>query len=501
MRLMSWVATLWAIFLLSYGGNVLAVSVDPASVESESFVINYGLNDVWYDPLTDGQGFTITVFEDKGTVFLTWLTYDTELPEPGATADLGDAGQRWLTASGAYEGSQAELVVYSASGGLFDTALPAPQLNPIGSIILQFDDCYSGLISYDLPGIRRSGSIPIERTASGNIALCEVLSNSELPAGSCYVSKGDAPAVFNPFFAVWGSSSEDVFAVGGSGTILHYDGTNWTPMTWGGEFGFEGVWGSSSRNVYAVGGADGFGIAFGIILHYDGACWRQVFSTTDYQFTDVWGSSSADVYATTSRGPILHFDGKSWKSMRLESGTIAADGASGVWGTGTDDVFVVNAGIVWHFDGSSWKLAASVDASSLRRVWGSSSTDVYTVGQRYTSSQTRAAVWQYDGNSWKFVPSDTEGDRWDVWGSSSNNVYIVGNTPSQGLISHYDGFDWKTTLVAVTPTLQGVWGSSANDIYAVGGGARNGFCCSGEGTILHFNGSSWQTVMESGHLK
>jgi len=77
----------------------------------------------------------------------------------------------------------------------------------------------------------------------------------------------------------------------------------------------------------------------------------------------------------------------------------------------------------------------------------------------------------------------------------------VGNTPSEGLISHFDGFDWKTTLVAVTPTLQGVWGSSANDIYAVGGGARNGFCCSGEGTILHFNGSSWQTVMEYGHLK
>jgi len=38
MRLMSLVATLWVIFLLSYGGNVMAVSVDPASVESEPIV-------------------------------------------------------------------------------------------------------------------------------------------------------------------------------------------------------------------------------------------------------------------------------------------------------------------------------------------------------------------------------------------------------------------------------------------------------------------------------
>ena len=32
---------------------------------------------------------------------------------------------------------------------------------------------------------------------------------------------------------VWGSSGTDVFAVGGSGTILHYDGTNWSAMTSG----------------------------------------------------------------------------------------------------------------------------------------------------------------------------------------------------------------------------------------------------------------------------
>lgn len=56
-------------------------------------------------------------------------------------------------------------------------------------------------------------------------------------------------------------------------------------------------------------------------------------------------------------------------------------------------------------------------------------------------------------------------------------------------------------LVNVTSTLQGVWGSGENDIFAVGGEARNGFCCSGEGTIFHFDGSAWQTVMACGQFK
>jgi hypothetical protein len=499
MLLRQLITSLSVVILLCCGGKTMADSNEMDRAESEGLVINAGLNDAWYDPLTDGQGFTITVFEEKGTVSLTWFTYDTQLPEPGTTANLGDHGQRWLIAVGPFEGAQAELVVYSASGGLFDATLPVPELDPVGSILLQFDDCYSGMITYELPGIGRSGSIPIERVASDNIALCKAMSPAVLPLQSCYISNGDVPTVFSRLFAVWGNSSNDVFVVGGSGTILHNDGTNWTPMTWGGGFGFEGVWGSSGKDVYAVGGGDGFGLAYGIILHYDGNCWREVFSTTEYQFTDVWGSSGRDVFATTSRGPILHYDGTGWTPMK--SGTETMDGLGGVWGMGTDNVYAVGGNEIWHYDGSSWQLMTSVDAKSIRRVWGSGATDIFAVGANYTPTQTEAAIWHYDGSSWKFMPSDIEGMRWSVWGSGPDNVFTVGDVSSQGLISHYNGFNWKTIPVANTPTLQGVWGSSANDIFAVGGGARNGWCCSGKGTILHFDGNSWHSVMEYGRFR
>jgi len=50
------------------------------------FEMNPGLNDAWFNPDTDGQGFFVTVFPDLGFVLLAWFTYDTELPPQDATA-------------------------------------------------------------------------------------------------------------------------------------------------------------------------------------------------------------------------------------------------------------------------------------------------------------------------------------------------------------------------------------------------------------------------------
>lgn len=138
----------------------------------EGFSINPGLNDAWYYPETDGQGFVITVFPGQKTVFLVWFTYDTELPPPDATANLGDPGQRWITAQGGYWGGEADLEVGSMTGGLFDSAEPKPYRVPGGSILLQFEDCNTGSVFYDIPSIGRTGMVPIQRVNSENVALC-----------------------------------------------------------------------------------------------------------------------------------------------------------------------------------------------------------------------------------------------------------------------------------------------------------------------------------------
>lgn len=142
------------------------------------FSINPGLNDAWYNPDTDGQGFYIVVFGDTKTVSLAWFTYDTEQPTDNAKAVVGDPGHRWLTAFGAFDDTTATLDVVNTIGGSFDDGLPAPSSEPFGTIDLSFDNCESGRIEYEFPGPDLRGSMPIQRVADTNVALCEKLSKA-----------------------------------------------------------------------------------------------------------------------------------------------------------------------------------------------------------------------------------------------------------------------------------------------------------------------------------
>ena len=163
-------------------GNIIVeenLVMTAVSTEQEPvvFAINPGLNDAWFNPNTSGQGFFITVFPDLNAVSLAWFTYDTELPQQDASANLGDPGHRWMTAVGAINGNSAVLDIEFASGGLFDTATEIQRTEPgsVGTITLTFEDCNAGLVEYDIATIDQQGSVPIQRVATDNVALCEAL--------------------------------------------------------------------------------------------------------------------------------------------------------------------------------------------------------------------------------------------------------------------------------------------------------------------------------------
>lgn len=159
--------------------EVDAIVGDLAVVPGEGFRINRGLNDAWYYPATTGQGFYITVYPECEVVFLGWFTFDTEPTDENAPAILGESNHRWLTAQGSYAGAQAELQLHLSSGGIFDSETPAVEHDPYGSILLQFEDCSSGSVVYDIPSLGLSGIIPIQRIVPDNIAHCENLSEAQ----------------------------------------------------------------------------------------------------------------------------------------------------------------------------------------------------------------------------------------------------------------------------------------------------------------------------------
>ena len=90
----------------------------------------------------------------------------------------------------------------------------------------------------------------------------------------------------------------DVFAAGPAG-VAHYDGSNWMPMSVpSGEF--RGVWGSSGADVFAVGPS-------GAIIHFNGSTWTAMTGASVEILDGVWGSSGSDVFAVGRNATVVHY--------------------------------------------------------------------------------------------------------------------------------------------------------------------------------------------------
>ena len=144
--------------------------------------------------------------------------------------------------------------------------------------------------------------------------------------------------------SVWGSSS-DIFAVGG--TIIHYDGitcseikdgaTQYLDSIYGDNY-INSVWGTSPSNVYAVGNS-------GYIFHYDGKTWAVMKSGTDKSLFSIWGVSSSDIFAVGDSCTILNYNGNAWNV--LFTLPIKYYGFYDIWGDSSTDIFTSgDAGIL-----------------------------------------------------------------------------------------------------------------------------------------------------------
>jgi hypothetical protein len=170
--------------------------------------------------------------------------------------------------------------------------------------------------------------------------------------------------------AVWSTSAANAYVVGDSGTILHFDGTNWVPEASGTTRPLSAIWGSSATDIFAVGAA-------GTILHSDGTGWQPQSSGTTLLLADVQGASAKDVFAVGAFGTILHYDGVTWTSQ--SSGTTSW--LFGIWVSSDGQAFAVGDSTILHFDGMKWSPQLSSAPMLISGVWGSSPSNVLAVGQ------------------------------------------------------------------------------------------------------------------------
>jgi hypothetical protein len=138
--------------------------------------------------------------------------------------------------------------------------------------------------------------------------------------------------------SIWGTSPSNLYVVGGTppdgtrGIILHYNGSGWSRVPTPESSEITDIWGSSADDIWAVGKA-------GLILHYDGSNWTKINAPVGERLSAIWGSSRTNVFAVGSKGTILHYDGSGWSKM--ESGTV--EDLFDVWGVSAGSVFAVGA--------------------------------------------------------------------------------------------------------------------------------------------------------------
>jgi hypothetical protein len=269
--------------------------------------------------------------------------------------------------------------------------------------------------------------------------------------------------------ALWAFAPDDVWA--GGQQVLHFDGTDFKPVTTPMSNYVADFWGFAPSDLYAVGGSS--------LLHWDGATWSVVdfmnaISPTD--LTSIWGSSRDDLWlGDSSNGRVFRWNGTTWSTGITQ--TVQVDD---VWGVAGGPVYAGGIFGIARWSGTAWTdISASGTADQAAGMWGFGADDVWAVGDFSTLAHWNGADWT------STLPTNNDRfqeDHQSVWGTAPNDVWAVGDF---GAISHWNGTAWSQTQYGnfpYYPFLTEVHGSSATDIWVAG---RTVGAAAPTGLILH----------------
>jgi len=277
---------------------------------------------------------------------------------------------------------------------------------------------------------------------------------------------------------VRGRSASDVWALGSLGTIVHFDGTSWSPSllppTPESPLGrlptVTALWLRSESEV-ALGGFD------------------RVFAR-GLDAPGVDAGASSDGWSGKGALPIAAITGYQPREQWLKTGW-AAPGSEWFWlatvrtftgGTGMSGLARMRVTDALAFDGRS----AKAHASSFSSLHGATANDLWAVGMN--GAVMRITDADSASPTFKSYDSQTRNALYGVWAASESDAWAVGFA---GTIRHFVGESEGWVPVDGVPEaaqLNAVWGTSSSDVWAVGNDAM----------VLHYDGTSWSRMKIGG---
>jgi hypothetical protein len=198
---------------------------------------------------------------------------------------------------------------------------------------------------------------------------------------------------------------------------LHWDGKRWTGFCVSGQ-PLWSVWGSSTRDVWVVGGD--VEVPWNLGAHFDGRQWRLLMNSDIAGFAlgaifqAVSGTGADDVWAAS---PLTHWDGARWAVDPI--GSPPCDLSTALWTAVPGEVWTVSYnGCIALRTSAGWIGTPSGTEETLASVWGRTSEDIWAVGLHGT-------VLHWQGTSWSKVDPATTASLYAV-GGKNRDVWAVG---------------------------------------------------------------------------
>jgi hypothetical protein len=283
-------------------------------------------------------------------------------------------------------------------------------------------------------------------------------------------------------YAVAGTASNNVFVAGSSGQMYRFDGSDWLTQPNLGSDDIHTIWCASASDIWAGGHTYDYGMGryIGALWRFNGTSWNNVEEGTFEDYIEgIDGSAEIDVYLVGEGNQLAHFDGSDWGFINEVRET--GDDLSGIWGFSYDDIWAVGSyGTILHYDGSIWADVSSGTDMRLGDVWGPDPAHVYAAGEAGT-------ILFYGGSAWAPVLHGLgDADLSFVWGTSATDVWFGGSASS---VFYYDGAWHDRSVDAISyGYVNGIWSSAPDDCYVLL-----------DGSILHFDGASWDILTIENH--
>ncbi len=226
---------------------------------------------------------------------------------------------------------------------------------------------------------------------------------------------------------LWATAG-DVWAVGAQGLVLRYRAGQWSrvmpssPVTGT----LRDVIGFSTGEVFIVGSG-------GLSLMWDGTALNALSTGTTQDLEAVWGTGPSALVAVGRNKTVLRFNGLGWSSMTPPPGAATSVYLT-VTGASSSDFYVADSD-AWHWNGTTWTKLANSPTNfvffTLRLVGGR----LWAGGWPST-----IAVWDDALGSWTVTTSPATSSIWKIDGLASNDLWAVGNG---GEFLRFTGTQWR----------------------------------------------------------